>query len=106
VIVRRFDMDRWKQKRDGRARAGYVAQSNAAVRTSREIAGAAAHHVMTGNADPAHVVMQPIERCVFQLCKPLRDEATQLRERSGQRSVQPHVQTMRQKVPPGKVFAS
>lgn len=99
MVVCTFDADRRKQKRDGRTGANHVAQSNRTVGTGCEIARPPARDIVTRNADSPHVVMEAIEGRLFKLCKTFGDEATDLRERCAQPSVQPHAQAVGHEVP-------
>ena len=100
----RFHADWRQQKRDGRARTNDIAQPNTAIGTGREVERTVALDVVTHNADPVHVVMEPIERGGLELRQPLWNEATQLRQAFGHSSTQAHVDAMGQEVPPSKLL--
>ena len=95
----RFDSDRRKQTRDRCARPHHIAQANAAILAGREVAGSSARDVVARDSDPAHPMVEPLERRMFQLRQPLWNDAAQPGQRSRQSAAQPHVQAVDQEVP-------
>jgi hypothetical protein len=89
-----FDSDRRKQTWDRCARPHRIAQANAAILASREIAGSAAPDVVARDSNPAHAMVEPLERRIFKLCQSLWNDPTQLGQCSRQPAVQPHLTTV------------
>jgi len=94
-LVIRIDADRWKQNRDGGARAHHCAQSNTTIRPGREVAWTTACEIVThanqllaqlGLAD-SPAVAATAKRRPGRPLKPAADEGTSSAAVSGKRKM-------------------